>query len=192
VIGSVGCQQALEEDGAVKFAEMAGRSPELKTKFPDLELGLMQITFPQEISLHLPGVDIRLIYYAHKGKSHSRGDTIAVLEQEQIVFAGDLLYTDFHQSLFMATFRTGSSLITYHTEMSLCRSRTGRPHGGNDAYQDALLRFRSYLDDFYGRLMEVKSGKKSGEIESYMKGTTTFRWENLDGEEKHRIFLEGR
>jgi len=172
VIGSVGCQQALEEDGAVKFAEMAGRSPELKTKFPDLELGLMQITFPQEISLHLPGVDIRLIYYAHKGKSHSRGDTIAVLEQEQMVFAGDLLYTDFHPVTVYGDIPNWiQSLDNLLKLKCLCVVPGHGPvsHGGNDAYQDALLRFRSYLDDFYGRLMEVKSGKKSpGEIESYM------------------------
>lgn len=39
VIGSEGCWQALTEDGEAKFAEMASRSPELKSRFPDLKMG---------------------------------------------------------------------------------------------------------------------------------------------------------
>ena len=35
MVGTDGCYQALEEDGDEKFAEMAGRSPELWTRFPD-------------------------------------------------------------------------------------------------------------------------------------------------------------
>jgi hypothetical protein len=40
VIGTEGCWQELKEDGAAKFAEMARRSPELKTRFPDLKMGM--------------------------------------------------------------------------------------------------------------------------------------------------------
>jgi cyclase len=173
VIGSVGCQQALEEDGMVKFAEMAGRSPELKTQFPDLKMGLLQITFPKEIRLHLPGVDVHLLYSAHNGKSHSRGDTIVVLEQEQIVFAGDLLYTDFHPVTVYGEVPNWIQSLDNLLELNcLCVVPGHGPisHGGHAAYKDALLKFRRYLNDFYGRLMEMKSGNQSPEeIESYMK-----------------------
>src|SRR6185503_9901013 len=93
VIGSDGCWEALKEDGEAKFAEMAGRSPELWTRYPDLKMGQVQVTFAQSLTLHLPGVEVRVLFAAHNGMSHSRGDAIAVLDKERILFAGDLLYT---------------------------------------------------------------------------------------------------
>ena len=45
VIGSDGCWEALKEDGEAKFAEMAGRSPELWTRYPDLKMGQVQVSF---------------------------------------------------------------------------------------------------------------------------------------------------
>src|SRR5918999_6387247 len=51
VVGTHGCYQALEEDGDEKFAEMAGRSPELWTRFPGLKMADLQSAFPQELTL---------------------------------------------------------------------------------------------------------------------------------------------
>jgi len=42
--------------------------------------------------------------------------------------------------------------------------------GGNDVYKSAFRKFRSYLEDFDGRVKEIKAGRKSpAEVESYMK-----------------------
>ena len=173
VVGTDGCYQALEEDGDDKFAEMAGRSPELLTRFPGLKMANLQITFPQEITLRLPGVAVRLVFAAHDHKSHSRGDAIAILDQDQILFAGDLLYTDYHpvtvygsipnwiQSINQLLGQNFVSVVPGHGPVS---------SGGTDAYRRAFEKFRSYLEDFNGRLKEMKAGKKSpSEVESYMK-----------------------
>ena len=173
VVGTEGCWQALQEDGDAKFAEMAGRSPELWTRFPGLKMGNLQVTFPQEITLRLPGVAVRVVFAAHNGKSHSRGDAIAILDQDQILFAGDLLYTDYHpvtvygdipnwmQSINRLLSQNFVSVVPGHGPVS---------SGGNDVYQRAFEKFRSYLEDFDGRLREIKAGKKSpGDVESYMK-----------------------
>ncbi len=173
VVGTDGCYQALEEDGDDKFAEMAGRSPELWTRFPGLKMANLQITFPQEITLRLPGVAVRLLFAAHDGKSHSRGDAIAILDQDQILFAGDLLYTDYHpvtvygsisnwlQSINQLLGQNFAAVVPGHGPVS---------SGGTDAYRRAFEKFRSYLEDFDGRLKEMKAGKKSpSEVESHMK-----------------------
>ena len=174
VIGSEGCWRALHDDGEAKFAEMAGRSPELWTKFPGLKMGNLQITFPREVTLRLPGVAVRIVYAAHNGKSHSRGDVIAILEKQQILFAGDLLYTDYHpvtiygdipnwvQSIDRLLDQNFVSVVPGHGPVS---------SGGKAVYKRALETFRSYLEDFDNRLKEIRLGKKSaGEVESYMKG----------------------
>ena len=173
VIGTDGCWQALQEDGDAKFAEMAGRSPELWEKFPDLKMGNLQISFPQEITLQLPGVSVRLLFAAHNGKSHSRGDAIAILEQDRILFAGDLLYTGYHPVTVYGNIPNWIQSIDHLLKQNFVMVVPGHgpvSSGGNEAYQRALVKFRGYLEDFDKQLAEVKRGKKSsGAVESYMK-----------------------
>jgi cyclase len=172
VIGTEGCWRALQEDGESKFAEMAGRSPELWTKFPGLKMGNLQIAFPQEVTLRLPGVAVRILYAAHNGKSHSRGDAIAILEKDRILFAGDLLYTDYHPVTVYGDIRNWVQSINHLMDNNFVSVVPGHgpvSSGGNDVYKHTLVKFRSYLEDFDNRLKEIKSGKKSpGEVESYM------------------------
>jgi glyoxylase-like metal-dependent hydrolase (beta-lactamase superfamily II) len=173
VVGSEGCWQALHEDGEAKFAEMAGRSPELWTRFPGLKMGNLQVTFPQEMTLRLPGATVRVVFAAHNGKSHSRGDAIAILDEDRILFAGDLLYTDYHpvtvygdipnwiQSINRLLSQNFVSVVPGHGPVS---------SGGNDVYKRAFEKFRGYLEDFDNRLKEIKTGKRApGDVESYMK-----------------------
>ena len=173
VVGTAGCYQALEEDGDEKFAEMAGRSPELWTRFPGLKMANLQIAFPQEITLRLPGVAVRLLFAAYNGKSHSRGDAIAILEHDKILFAGDLLYTDFHPVTVYGNIPNWIQSINHLLGQNFVSVVPGHgpvSSGGYDAYKLAFEKFRSYLEDFDGRLKEMKAGKKSpGEVESYMK-----------------------
>src|SRR5690606_8746119 len=145
----------------------------LWTRFPGLKMGNLQITFPQESTLRLPGIAVRLLFAAHNGKSHSRGDAIAILERDKILFAGDLLYTDFHpvtvygnipnwiQSINHLLVEDFGAVVPGHGPVS---------SGGNDAYKSAFEKFRGYLEDFDGRLREMKAGQRSpAEVESYMK-----------------------
>jgi cyclase len=173
VIGSEGCWRALHDDGDAKFAEMAGRSPELWSKFPGLKMGNLQITFSREVTLRLTGVALRIVYAAHNGKSHSRGDAIAILENQQILFAGDLLYTNYHPVTIYGDIanwvQSIDRLLDQHF-VSIVPGHGPVSSGGNAACRQALAQFRSYLEDFDNRLNEIKSGNKSpAEVEAYMK-----------------------
>lgn len=172
VVGSDGCWEALRDDGEGKFAEMAGRSPELKTRYPDLKMGQLQLTFAQGLTLRLPGVDVEVRFAAHNGKSHSRGDSIAFLESEKILFAGDLLYTDYHPVTVYGDIPNWTASIDRLLEQSYASVVPG--HGpvstGEKDYRKAFERFRDYLTDFHTRLSELRAGKASpGDVEAYMK-----------------------
>lgn len=173
VIGTEGCWRALHEDGEAKFAEMAGKSPELKDKFPDLKMGNVQIAFVHEITLHLPGVAAKIAFAAHNGKSHSRGDAIVLLEQDRILFAGDLLYTGFHPVTIYGDIPNWTQSIDRLLGLDIGTVVPGHgpvTAGSNDACKAALVKFRAYLEDFHERLGDVRAGKKSAaEIESHMK-----------------------
>jgi len=173
IIGTQGCWQALHEDGEAKFTEMAGKSPELKEKFPDLKMGNVQIAFAQEITLHLPGVAAKIEVAAHNGISHSRGDAIVLLEQDRILFAGDLLYTGFHPVTIYGDIPNWTHSIDRLLGLDIGAVVPGHgpvTAGGNDPCKAALLKFRAYLEEFYERLVQIKAGKKTpAEIESHMK-----------------------
>jgi glyoxylase-like metal-dependent hydrolase (beta-lactamase superfamily II) len=110
IIGSDGCWEALQIDGDAKFAEMAGREPGLKSRYPDLKMGQLQLTFAKSMTIHLPGVEVQVLHSAHNGKSHSLGDSIAYIKRDRPVSEGGEAYraafaefraylNDFHQRL---------------------------------------------------------------------------------------------
>ena len=173
IVGTEGCWQALREDGDAKFAEMAGRSPELWTRFPGLKMGNLQITFPQEMTLRLPGVEVRVVFAAHKGMSHSRGDAIVILEEDKILFAGDLLYTNYHPVTVYGSIPNWIESINRLLDENFLAVVPGHgpvTRGGRDAYKAAFVKFRGYLEDFHGQLKDIQTGNRSpGEVESYMK-----------------------
>ncbi len=170
VVSSEGCWQVLKEDGEEKFVEMAGRSPELWTRFPNLKMGLPVITFSESATVHLPGITIRLIYY---GQSHSRGDAVAFLEQEEILFAGDLLCTEVHPVTIYGNITNwmGALGVLLQSRFKVIVPGHGPMEEGQKAGKDALLKFHKYLEDFYSQLMEARSGRKGfGEVERHMTG----------------------
>jgi cyclase len=173
IVGTEGCWQALREDGDAKFAEMAGRSPELWTRFPGLKMGNLQITFPQEMTLRLPGVAVRVVFAAHNGMSHSRGDAIVILEEDKILFAGDLLYTNYHPVTVYGSIPNWIESINRLLDQNFLAVVPGHgpvTSGGRDAYKGAFVKFRGYLEDFHGQLKDIQTGNRSpGEVESYMK-----------------------
>lgn len=173
VISSDGTWRALQEDGEAKFAEMAGRVPELWKRFPDLRMGVPQMTFGETATVRLAGVAVRLVYSAYNGQSHSRGDAVALLGEEETLLAGDLLYTEVHPVTIYGNIPNWIESINLLLKKRFKRIVPG--HGpvveGETACKEALVKFLSYLEDFYHQLSEAKSRRKSAhEVQAYMTG----------------------
>jgi glyoxylase-like metal-dependent hydrolase (beta-lactamase superfamily II) len=98
---------------------------------------------------------------------------VAILEHDRILFAGDLLYTDYHPVTVYGDIPIWIRSIDNLLERKFVTVVPGHgpiSTGGNDAYKRAFVTFRSYLGNFHDQLNEVKTGKKSpGDVESYMK-----------------------
>ena len=129
-------------------------------------------TFAQSMTIHLPGVDVQVVHSAHNGKSHSRGDSIAYIERDCILYSGDLLYTRYHPVTVYGDIPNWICSIDQLTTQHFTAVVPG--HGpvsdGAEAYQAACTEFRAYLSEFHQRLLEVKAGKKTPEeIETHMK-----------------------
>lgn len=162
VIASRGCLEALRDDGDAKFAEMSGRSPELFKRFPDLSMRLPHIVFDDQLTVCLPGATVHLRHYE---QSHSRGDATAYFAEEEIFFAGDLLYTEVHPVTIYGRIDGWIDSLAALLELSYGKIVPGHGPVGNNQEEGRLHleKFHSYMKDFSQRLAEVKSGKKTGE-----------------------------
>ncbi len=61
--------------------------------FADIELALPDETFSGELSIRVGSREVRLI---EVGPAHTRGDTLAWLERERVLFTGDILFHEAH------------------------------------------------------------------------------------------------
>lgn len=162
VIGSKGCLEALQDDGDAKFAEMSGRSPELFERFPGLAMRLPHIVFDQELTVRLPGATVHLRHY---GQSHSLGDATAYFAEEEVFFAGDLLYTEVHPVTIYGRIESWIDTLAGLRQITYRKIVPGHGPVGNSQEEGRrqIETFQSYLQDFSDRLKEIKSGKKNGE-----------------------------
>jgi glyoxylase-like metal-dependent hydrolase (beta-lactamase superfamily II) len=162
VIASQGCRDALMDDGDAKFAEMAGRSPELFGRHPGLRMRLPQIVFATEMTLRMPGATVHLRHY---DQSHSRGDSTAYFVEEEIFFPGDLLYTDYHPVTIYGRIDRWIKTLGELRQLSYSRIVPGHgPCGPTlDIGRQQLASFQRYLEEFCRRLDEAKTGRKSAQ-----------------------------
>jgi glyoxylase-like metal-dependent hydrolase (beta-lactamase superfamily II) len=162
VIGSRGCLDALIDDGDAKFAEMSGRSPELFGRFPRLKMSLPHVVFDHSLMVRLPGATVHLRHYP---QSHSRGDATATFEEEEVFFAGDLLYTEVHPVTIYGRVESWINSLDALRQVSFRKIVPGHGPVGRTQKQgrSQIEQFREYMEDFSRRLAELKSGGKSGE-----------------------------
>lgn len=162
VIASQGCLDALADDGDAKFAEMAGRSPELFERYPGLTMRLPHIVFAAGLTLKLPGATVHLRHY---DQSHSRGDATAYFAEEEIFFAGDLLYTDYHPVTIYGRIDRWARTLGELKEVRYSKIVPGHgPCGGTlEMGKLQIENFQRYLAEFSRRLDEAKSGRKSAQ-----------------------------
>ena len=162
VIASQGCLDALADDGDAKFAEMAGRSPELFERYPGLKMRLPHIVFATGLTVKLPGATV---YLRHYDQSHSRGDSTAYFAEEEIFFAGDLLYTNYHPVTIYGRIDRWAKTLGELKEVRYSKIVPGHgPCGGTlEIGRHQTESFQRYLEEFYRRLDEAKTGRKSAQ-----------------------------
>jgi glyoxylase-like metal-dependent hydrolase (beta-lactamase superfamily II) len=89
VIASKGTHELIKERGAQDFKSEVQRFPRL---FQDVEsvpgLTWPNIVFDRELTIWLGSREVRIM---HVGSGHTKGDTVAWLPKEKVLFAGDLV-----------------------------------------------------------------------------------------------------
>lgn len=163
IVASAGCVGAMGADGRPDFERMMKPVPELYDRFPGLSLTLPDVVFTDETEVTLPGVTLHLKYCAENGHSHSKGDTTIYFEEEEIFIAGDLLYTEVHPVTFFGNIPNWLAALKplFQNHFKQLVPGHGPTVEGEQAGRAYFKKMYEYLEDFYGNLQEIKSGRKS-------------------------------
>lgn len=173
IVGSAGCLGAMRDLGGPDFERMMKPVPELYERFPGLCLTLPDVVFNDATRVTLPGVTLHLDYRAENGHSHSKGDTTIYFEEDEVLIAGDLLYTEVHPVTFFGNIPNWLSALKPLLETRYKQLVPG--HGpaveGEKSGRAYFKKMYDYLEDFYGNLQEIKSGRKTtDEVAEHMLG----------------------
>ncbi len=173
IVASAGCVGAMRDDGPADFERMLKPVPELHQRFPGLSLTLPAVIFDKSTEIKIPGVTLRLEYRAENGHSHSKGDTTLYFEEEEVFIAGDLLYTEVHPVTFFGNIPNWLTALKplFQTHYKHLVPGHGPAVDGERNGNAYFKKMYDYLEDFYGNLQEIKSGRKSEEeIIQHMRG----------------------
>jgi glyoxylase-like metal-dependent hydrolase (beta-lactamase superfamily II) len=163
IVASAGCARAMKEEREPDFARMMTPVPQLYDRFPGLRLTVPDMVFTDVTKFTLPGVTLHIKYCAEDGHSHSKGDTTIYFEEDETLIAGDLLYTEVHPVTFFGNIPNWLTALKPLLETRYKQLVPG--HGpaveGEEAGRGYFRKMYNYLEDFYGKLQDVKFGRKS-------------------------------
>jgi glyoxylase-like metal-dependent hydrolase (beta-lactamase superfamily II) len=175
IIASAGCAGAMKDEGGPDFERMMKPVPELYERFPGLGLTLPEVLFTDTTKITVPGVTLHLEYRAENGHSHSKGDTTIYFEEEEILIAGDLLYTEVHPVTFFGNIPNWLTALKPLFDSHYKKLVPGHGPTVDDEHtgRSYFKKMYDYLEDFHGHLQEIKSGREStDEVAKHMLGGT--------------------
>ncbi len=167
VLRAAAQQQDVEEMGMKWVATFASRSPEIAAILKDATFRKPAEIFEKEKVLDLGGVRVRII---RLGPGHTRGDTVAFVEGDGVLFSGDLAMKGLFPAFATPQSRS-DTWITSLDELERLKPRivVGAHYDVTDA--STIAAYRSYLTALRARVGELKKqGKSADETAEQLRG----------------------
>jgi cyclase len=93
IIASEACRSIMATTGTKEFSIKIAEDNELREKFKLDVLSLPEITTDERLYLNLGEHTLEIIFVGH---AHTPGDMVVYLAEEEILFAGDVLFNGCH------------------------------------------------------------------------------------------------
>jgi glyoxylase-like metal-dependent hydrolase (beta-lactamase superfamily II) len=174
-------QKELDELGLEMNARFAGFSPLNAELLKDVQFRRPDILFDREHDLDLGGLRVRLLSL---GSMHTRGDTMAFVESDRVLFAGDVVMN----RTFLAFGQTGSAQtwVDVLGQLSALRPATVVPSHGPNGEASIIEEQRAVLLALQARVRELKTQGKSAD-EAAQVLTTEFQGKYPDWTGSNRV-----
>jgi glyoxylase-like metal-dependent hydrolase (beta-lactamase superfamily II) len=151
-------QEEMLELGKGIQNTFAGFSPVHKELLQDVEYPRVDILFDREHRIDLGGVHVRLFT---RGPMHTRGDTMIVVEEDRVLFSGDVVMN----RAFLAASPTSSITLWLTTldELEALHPVVVVPSHGGISDSTLIGKDRDYLKAVQTRVVELKAQGKSAD-----------------------------
>ncbi len=150
-------QQDIDEFGLSLADTFASRSPAMKQLLAGARFRNADVVFDSERTIDLGGVRVRLMAL---GPTHTRGDTVAFVEGDRVLFAGDIVMN----GTFVAFASPYSSVRAWLAALDRLASLDPLrivPSHGEMGDASLIARDRAYLSAVQNRTRTLKAGGKS-------------------------------
>jgi glyoxylase-like metal-dependent hydrolase (beta-lactamase superfamily II) len=156
IISHADCAAAMRNNSAGILANAGGYglTPE---DMAGTELAYPEVTFTDRMTVNPGGIDVKLIHIA---PSHSIGSIVVYIPTEKVIFAGDILFTDYHP--YMADGDIDGWRKTLDFIISLNAEKIIPGHGPLSTNKD-LSDMRAYIGAFDKKARELAGESKEVE-----------------------------
>ena len=155
--------EAQEEEVKQKQPEFihnfSQRTPEIQALLQDVKPRPPDILFDREVKLDLGGVTARLFLV---GPGHTRGDTAVYVEEDKVLFTGDVVVNRFFP-IFPDRDASGKNWLAILNQFEALQPRTVVPGHGEVGDAGLLSKEQGYLKSLQSRVAELKAQGKSAD-----------------------------
>jgi glyoxylase-like metal-dependent hydrolase (beta-lactamase superfamily II) len=154
------------------------RTPEIRALLQDVKPRAPDIVFDREVKLDLGGVTIRLFWL---GAAHTRGDSFIFVEEDGVLFTGDVALNRFFP-IFPDADANGKNWLMILNQLEALPPRKIVPGHGEVGDATLVSKEHTYLKEIQSRVVELKAqGKPAEDAERLL--TVEFRakysdWDN--------------
>jgi len=135
------------------------RTPEMKALLQDVKPRAPDIVFDREAKLDLGGVTVRLLWL---GPAHTRGDNFVFVEEDGVLFTGDVVTNRFFP-IFPDADASGKNWLAILDQLDELHTRTIVPGHGEVGDTVLIGTERTYLKAVQSRVTELKAQGKSAD-----------------------------
>jgi glyoxylase-like metal-dependent hydrolase (beta-lactamase superfamily II) len=151
-------QKDLDELGLSTNATFASRSPVVAELLKDVLFRPPDLLFDHEQEIDLGGVRVRLLAL---GSTHTRGDTVAWVEGDRVLFAGDIVFN--RAFLAFGQYSSGQTWLAVLDQLGSMNPATVVPSHGPMADGSPIGQQRDVLKALQTRARELREQGRTAE-----------------------------
>lgn len=150
-------QKDFVEFGQGMLTLFRKRSPEIEELLKDATYRRADILFERDLALDLGGVHVRLTWL---GPTHTRGDTAIFVEEDKVLFSGDLAMKGAFPA-FVSPYASGKTWLVSLDSLDALRPGVIVPSHGQMGDAAMIGEWRNYFTALQARVQELKGQGKS-------------------------------
>lgn len=171
-------EQELEQKQPEFIRNFSKRTPEIKALLADVKPRAADILFDREVKIDLGGVTARVFLI---GPGHTRGDTAIYVEEDNVLFTGDVVVNRFFP-IFPDPDASGKNWLAVLNQFEALQPRTIVPGHGEVGDVTLVSKEQGYLKALQSRVAELKAqGKSSADTARLLSAEFQMKypdWEN--------------